>query len=153
MISPMSRGLFHRAILHSGTLNNAWSDPPRPGVARKQALDLAEHVNCTTTNRTTEEIVDCLRGISPQDIVSFTSNAPYPVVEYPHDDETAFIGERNFDGLSSNSIEIPILLGMNSEEGLLSMACMIPNRATRMSIALEIFISQHTSATVKRSIF
>lgn len=125
MISPMSRGLFHKAILNSGTLHNAWCDPPRTGVARQQALRLAEHVNCTTENTTTEEIVECLRGVRPEDIVAFTSYAPYPVVEMSESDEVPFIGERSFDDLARDSIEIPILLGMNSEEGLLTMACKV----------------------------
>lgn len=125
MISPMSRGLFHKAILNSGTLNNGWSDPARPGVARQQAINLAEHVNCATEDRTNEEIVECLRGISPQDIVGFSSSAPYPVIESFDGDEDAFIGERNYDELLLNSVDIPVLLGMNSEEGLLTMACMV----------------------------
>lgn len=122
MISPMSRGLFHRAILNSGTLNNAWSDVARSGVARQQAFNLAEHVNCSTQDTTTEEIVACLRGVSAQDIVGFNSVAPYPVVEPSETDDVAFIGERNYDNLFSNSVEIPMLIGMNSEEGLLTAA-------------------------------
>ncbi len=119
----MSRGLFHKAILHSGTMNNAWSDPPRRGIARQRAFNLANHVNCTTEDRTTEEIVECLRGISAEDILSFSSSSPYPVIEYSEAAENVFIGERDFDKLHSNSVEIPILIGMNSEEGLLMTAC------------------------------
>ncbi|KAJ6649230.1 Juvenile hormone esterase, partial [Pseudolycoriella hygida] len=122
MISPMSRGLFHKAILNSGTLNNAWCDPPRSGIPRQQAMNLAEYVNCTTEDATTEEIVQCLRGISARDIVSFNSVAPYPVVESFESDEDAFIGERNLNALFANSLDIPMLVGMNSEEGLLTMA-------------------------------
>lgn len=123
MLSPMSRGLFHKAILNSGTLNNGWCDPARTGVAKQQALNLAEHVNCLTEESSTEEIVECLRERSVQEIVSFSSSAPYPVVENFETDEEAFIGQRNFDDLHSSSVNIPILLGMNTEEGLLNIAC------------------------------
>lgn len=124
MISPMSRGLFHKAILNSGTLNNAWSDPPRQGVAKLQAIRLAEHVKCPTQDKTTEEIVECLRGVSAEDIVGFSSVAPYPVIESfeADDDDDAFIGNEHFNDLLRNSVEIPVLLGINSEEGLLYMA-------------------------------
>lgn len=114
----MSRGLFHKAILHSGTLNNGWSDPQRAGVHRQQALGLAEHVNCTRDDRTTEEIVACLRGVPVEHILSFGSQAS-PVVEHVQAEEDAFIGSRNFDAHILNSIDIPMLLGINSEEGLL----------------------------------
>lgn len=141
MISPMSRGLFHKAILNSGTLNNAWADPARPGVARQQAMNLAEHVNCSTQDRTNEEIVECLRGISQQDIVGFISAAPYPVVESFSADEDAFIGERNYDELLANSLEIPIMLGMNTEEGLLSMACKVLEQLTFIVTKILMFSS------------
>lgn len=141
MISPMSRGLFHKAIMNSGTLNNAWADPPQPGVARQQAMNLAEHVNCSTQDATNQEIVECLRGISVQDIIGFSSSAPYPVVESAEADEDAFIGERNFDDLSSSSIEIPVLLGMNSEEGLLTVACKVPQNDHLIVTIIRMFFS------------
>lgn len=119
----MSRGRFHKAILNSGSLNNAWSDPARAGVAKEQAMKLAVAVNCTVEDKTSEEIVKCLRGVPAEDIVNFGSTGPYPVVEAFESDEEAFIDERNFHELSSNSIEIPCLLGINSEESLLTMAC------------------------------
>ncbi len=122
MVSPMSRGLFHKAILNSGTLNNGWSDPARAGAAKQQAFNLAEHVDCSTEEMSTEEIVECLRGKSVQEILSYSPSAPYPVIEYFEADEEAFIGERNFDELHSNSVDIPVLLGMNTEEGLLNIA-------------------------------
>ncbi|KAG4067634.1 hypothetical protein HA402_005406 [Bradysia odoriphaga] len=136
MISPMSRGLFHKAILNSGTLNNGWCDPARTGVARQQAFNLAEHVGCWTNETTTEEIVECLRGMPIQDILSYSASAPYPVVENFETDEDAFIGERNFDDLHSNSVEIPMLLGMNTEEGLLNIATHLSN-----SLALDNIIT------------
>lgn len=122
MISPMSRGLFHKAILNSGTLNNVWSDPPRAGVPKDQAIRLAQYVNCTTEDKTTEEIVECLRGASPESILGFGASGPFPVIESFESDEDAFIGERNFDELFSSTVEIPCMLGINSEEGLLNMA-------------------------------
>lgn len=118
----MSRGLFHKAILNSGTINNVWADPARQGVARQQAIKLAEHVNCPTEDKTTEDIVECLRGVSAQDIVDFSSADPYPVIESFEADDDAFIGNEHFYDLLRNSVDIPVLLGINSEEGLLFMA-------------------------------
>ena len=60
MISPMSQNLFHRAISQSGTLQSFWADPDFSGVARKRAIQVAEHLNCTNVEDT-KLIVECLR--------------------------------------------------------------------------------------------
>lgn len=80
--------------------------------------------NCTTEDQTTENIVECLRIKSPQYIVAFNSAAPpYAVIEYSENDEDTFIGERNFEELHSNSVEIPIMHGTN----LQASTCILVN--------------------------
>jgi len=59
MVSPMSRGLFHKAIVMSGAVTGQWSLPDHQmEVATKQATLLHCHVENVT------EMVDCLRGVS-----------------------------------------------------------------------------------------
>lgn len=114
MISPMSEGLFHRAISNSGGLLG----PARSGVAREQAVRLAELMNCPTND--TETIVECLRQISPEDMIFSGLSFPI-VVESFESDEPAFIDQRNYNNRFSNFARIPWLVGMNSEEGLLNL--------------------------------
>lgn len=112
MISPMSQGLFHRAISNSGGL----AGPARSGVARQQATRLAELMNCPTLD--TAAIIECLRRISPEDMIY--SGVSFPiVVESFVADEPAFIDQRNYNNRFSNFAQIPWLVGMNSEESLL----------------------------------
>lgn len=120
MLSPVSRGLFHRAISNSGRL----AEPARSGVGKGQAARLAQLMNCSSTDDS-GEIIRCLRNVSPEAIITASAGSFPIVVESFESDEEAFIAERNFDDLFLNSIEIPWLLGINSEEGILSMACKI----------------------------
>lgn len=125
MLSPMSRGLFHRAISHSGTIYNGWSDPSRPGTAREKALKIAEFAGCT--GDTTQKF-ECLKIAPAKKLTEaltklyFWDNDPVvilqPVIEDFASDEEPFISERNF---GNNSVEIPWLIGMNGEEGLLKV--------------------------------
>ncbi|XP_074000282.1 juvenile hormone esterase-like [Rhodnius prolixus] len=58
MYSPMSRGLFHKAISQSGTALDPWTKTP-PGVARSRAIKMAQLFDCPTDS--SEAILDCLQ--------------------------------------------------------------------------------------------
>lgn len=63
LVSPMSRGLFHRAIVMSGAVTYQ----KLLGTNQKDmAIKQAKHFNCSTDS--VEEIVDCLQTIPAQDI-------------------------------------------------------------------------------------
>lgn len=136
----MSRNLFHRAISHSGTLNNCWSDPARHGDARRNALFLAEKVNCVPSNEAdTKAVIECLRKVDANVILEASmkmyhwDNDPVvlfvPVIEDFDSEEEPFIAERSF---AKHSVDIPLLIGMNSEEGLLKVS-------GKFSFSLSIF--------------
>lgn len=115
MLSPLSRGLFHRAISHSGSVNNGWSDPAREGVARANAIKIAENLGCSVIDTST--MIECLRGISGEKLTGVLSdlyewdNDPVvilqPVIEVEGDG--AFITERS---IANQSINIPWLIGI-----------------------------------------
>ncbi|CAL8128958.1 unnamed protein product [Orchesella dallaii] len=65
MLSPMSKGLFSRAISQSGTALNPWAFQMKP---KEIALRLAENVGCVRD--TSEELVECLRSKTPGEIVT-----------------------------------------------------------------------------------
>lgn len=116
MISPMSHRLFHRAISNSGGLFGP--APARSGFAREQAIRFAELMNCTTDN--SGDMIECLRQVSPEAMIFSGLSFPI-VVESFESDEPAFIDQRNYNNRFSNFAEIPWLVGMNSEEGLLNL--------------------------------
>lgn len=60
MVSPMSRGLFHKAIVMSGSATAQWKVPyDQIELAQKQARLL----NCSDNN-TIANIIDCLRTVN-----------------------------------------------------------------------------------------
>ncbi|KAH8330867.1 hypothetical protein KR067_008363 [Drosophila pandora] len=77
MTSPtMVRGLFHRAILMSGSAYSSWALVEDPVLF---AIKLAKEVNCTIPedlNRHHEQIVDCLRDVPLDDLYSADIQAP-----------------------------------------------------------------------------
>lgn len=63
MISPLSKGLFHRAISQSGTVMNGWTDPARKGFAKMRTIRLADMMGCPVSGTSMKEVVECLRKV------------------------------------------------------------------------------------------
>lgn len=77
MTSPtMVPGLFHRAILLSGSSYSSWAIVEDPVI---YAIKLAKEVNCSVPEdliKNHEQIVDCLREIPLEDLYSTEIQAP-----------------------------------------------------------------------------
>uniref|UniRef100_A0A8D8PL90 Carboxylic ester hydrolase n=3 Tax=Cacopsylla melanoneura TaxID=428564 RepID=A0A8D8PL90_9HEMI len=119
LVSPKSQGLFHRAIMQSGSTFCPWAMIPS-GIAKQRAEAFATLLGC---HGTVEEVGDCLRqipsdailktqlkfvewGIDP--MISFA-----PVIEPEHPE--AFITQHPY--LYKTSADIPLVIGFNSDEG------------------------------------
>ncbi|XP_075216335.1 esterase E4-like [Lycorma delicatula] len=75
MVSPMSRGLFHRAIAMSAGVIAPWVVINNP---LERASQLARLFNCPSGN--TKNMIDCLRKISAEDITSkFNEMQEFPI--------------------------------------------------------------------------
>ena len=71
-LSPLAKGLFHRAIMQSGAPNAyLGSISKTEGLRRTNAL--AEELNCTRTK--ISESIDCLRGKTVPEILEFSKRA------------------------------------------------------------------------------
>lgn len=66
MLSPMSKGLFHKAILQSGSPVCTWAVSP-PGLSRKRAHAVATISGCNFD--TSEDILQCLRQVPAQYLI------------------------------------------------------------------------------------
>jgi carboxylesterase type B len=73
MLSPMSKGLFHKAILQSGTPVCRWAILP-PGIPRKRAHTIATIAGCNYN--TSEDILNCLKKL-PVDYIVNVQNKLY----------------------------------------------------------------------------
>ena len=65
----MLKGLFHQAIMGSGTDLNMWSSNPTD-IAVNLTRQLAQNVACPTSP--SQQLIDCLRNKTVEDI--YTTN-------------------------------------------------------------------------------
>lgn len=122
-ISPLSKGLFHRAIAESGTSYNFGSLLPR-GYVSKQSHRLAELTNCTRSN--TKEIVACFKAKNARELadqlIKYREWQIDPIFIFGVVFETgpgAFLtGPKK----SWKHADVPCLMGTTSAEGLLRTA-------------------------------
>jgi len=76
MVSPVARGLFHRAILMSGSALADWALNNNP---QDTTLQVAKKLNCPIED---SQLGDCLRKKSYQEIINVTVSAPEFVTIY-----------------------------------------------------------------------
>ncbi|XP_073975537.1 carboxylic ester hydrolase-like [Rhodnius prolixus] len=118
MYSPMSRGLFHRAISQAGTALSCWATIP-PGVARSQAIYLAKKFNCSVDS--SQMILDCLRTINAYELIESST-------QYISGDESSYFLEPiidtnstnpfiPFDPQTSEPAPLPWIVGVDSVDG------------------------------------
>lgn len=130
MISPATRGLFHKAIIQSGTYFNPWAQPAHKGVPAKRANKVGELLGCNTKPNDWKNLLKCLHGKSAENITATVYDffewdtdpmIPFPpVVEPPSSSAFLSVHPRNVD--IPHSISIPIIVGITSDEGALKSA-------------------------------
>ncbi|XP_050531732.1 juvenile hormone esterase-like [Daktulosphaira vitifoliae] len=128
MISPMSKGLFHKAILQSGAPLCRWAVSV-PGLPRKRAEAVATIAGCFVHN--SKEILKCLRTIPAKTMADIyykffewnihPSVLFSPVVESCNSDEEAFLCRHPLVNFKQES-HVPVIIGLNSGEGGLYIA-------------------------------
>lgn len=131
MISPLSRGLFQRAISQSGAVLNPWA-MNRPGNPKNITNKIGKLLDCPTNE--SSALVKCLKKKNAVDIlnsVCLSQNkqvldqcnilSSRPAIEPDH--PGAFIKEEPAQSLKSGRIaDVPWLAGTNSHEGALVVA-------------------------------
>lgn len=125
LISPLTRGLFHRVIAQSGTAINEWALDRKPFEG---AQKLAGLVGCK--NDTSVNIVSCLRELPWEDIVEaayINQDEAYKNLDLGLEFQTptiepdlpgAFITKEPIELLQNGSIpDVPVVLGTTLHEG------------------------------------
>jgi len=131
LISPLSRNLFHQAILQSGSPTVPWGIIEK-NEAKVRGQKLAETVGCPTDLQDPESIVDCLRAVNASVLVnSETSNGiadfPFaPIVDGVFFDELPIDTMKNAHFKKTN-----LLMGSNTEEGYYFLMYFLPNLLKR----------------------
>ncbi|KAJ0180164.1 hypothetical protein K1T71_004755 [Dendrolimus kikuchii] len=130
MLSPMSRGLFNKAIAQSGTAFDDWAIGKD---AVNRAFRSGKVLGKDTNNK--DELLAFLRSLPAIDLVKLTFKTRtaeekhrglpmyfVPVVEKKFDSVEPFMTEDPIDvALAKKYDNIPLLIGYNSHEGLLML--------------------------------
>ncbi|KAF4526360.1 hypothetical protein B566_EDAN014098 [Ephemera danica] len=122
MLSPLAKGLFHRAVLHSGSAHSVWA-LQRDAVL--QSRKAASRLGCGQTDNATA-MVTCLRGLEPQKFAemerTFRKKSGQQTFFAPSieaaDAEEAFLKEDPRDTLARGEVQdVPLMAGYTSDEG------------------------------------
>jgi carboxylesterase type B len=125
MLSPMSRGLFHKAIAQSGCALNPWSRAKRFDRKMYDVFDYNESSN--------ENIAEYLRNLPVEKLLECQFKMgyfldvnrmnPFGLVierEFAEQGEVPFLTEDPVDViLSKNFMDVPLMIGFTKMEGLL----------------------------------
>ncbi|KAJ8726118.1 hypothetical protein PYW07_000816 [Mythimna separata] len=124
LLSPMSKGLFHRAISQSGSALASWARQRNPMA---KAVALAKELGHNIEDA--HELYSVFTKTSLKELVStqlprkkgtlMFQNLPFvPCVEQPIDGVEPFLTETPFDILTSGEYnKVPVIIGSNDEEG------------------------------------
>ncbi|KAK4879934.1 hypothetical protein RN001_008080, partial [Aquatica leii] len=130
MLSPKSRGLFHRAISQSGTPLNPWSFQRNP-LEMTRRLASGFGINSTDNKVIVKELQkipydQLLKMIVNKNVMgpSLVYNAPPFSVSIESHSESAFLTSRAYKLLKKGKItSIPYIVGYNTEEGSFPYEC------------------------------
>nr|QDF58022.1 carboxylesterase [Laodelphax striatellus] len=131
MMSPLSKGLFSKAITHGGVATNPWAVTE---AAPEKAKQLAASLQCATAN--TSQMISCLKSVPGEDIVGnvrmfqpflYSPITPFgPVVE-PENADNAFLPHHPSIAIKSTISKVSWLAGLTSAEGLYPGAEFVEN--------------------------
>lgn len=120
MLSPLSKGLFHRAIAQSGTPVNHWGNQKHPLQLAKTVAGMA---NCPTNS--TEILIGCLREKSLYDLlrplVDMQRTPMFPIYYSPTVERSGghgFLTEDPLELLRTRRIvnKVPLIIGLTELE-------------------------------------
>ncbi|XP_077297214.1 esterase FE4-like [Arctopsyche grandis] len=154
LMSPMSRGLFVRAIMESGTCVSGWSTQTNP---EQNAFELAEKLGLDTTDK--QVALNFLQSVSSDDLVNasrieFTYEMDIlfcGTVEQRHPDVEPFLAESPLDMMvSGNYNVVPCICGLVSHEAIMFLGKNIISMVAdnKFSITLDqikVLIKRHAN--------
>ncbi|XP_077288427.1 venom carboxylesterase-6-like [Arctopsyche grandis] len=133
MLSPLSKGLFHRGISQSGTVCCPWTLQTRP---LEKAQFIGNQLGCPT--KSSKKMIECLRNRPAASIVATVKlfmpflHSPFspfaPVIE-PSKTDGGFLTEHPYHRIRKGATQdVPWLNSLTTQEGLYPVAVFLENR-------------------------
>ncbi|PNF42928.1 Esterase FE4 [Cryptotermes secundus] len=128
LLSPMSKGLFHRAIAQSGSALDPWAYA-EPDFLRWKAFTVGERMNCSAAGP--HELLRCLQEAGANTIVQSTVGQVFSTSETivplrptredeSQSDEEVFLSGKPEDLIASGKFHnVPYITGVNSREAII----------------------------------
>nr|WNK22294.1 carboxylesterase 20 [Athetis lepigone] len=125
LVSPMSKGLFKRAIMQSGSALGAWALQLEP---LETASQLAKQMGHTTTDPI--EIYNIFSNMTAEDLLKYriprkdgdiviSENVFVPCIEKKITDVSRFLPDSPYNLITQDKYnKVPVIIGFNSAEGL-----------------------------------
>lgn len=146
VLSPMSQGLFHRAICQSGTALHWWAFT---NTAQDRAFRLGQALGCNSSNP--DELLQSLQKAPAEDIVGAISKVPskaekrqmvlfffVPTVDNVAGNNEVFLPAHPYDLIITGKFQhVPHIIGANSAEGLLSLSGLTDTAVKRIDSDLQ----------------
>ncbi|XP_049775007.1 esterase FE4-like [Schistocerca cancellata] len=147
MLSPMAKGLFHKAIIQSGAAFCPWAFTNEP---RKNALKLAASLGCNSTD--SNDILSFLSKVPQKKIhensmklfskedMKYKFEVVFPPTVEKYASNSCFLPKHPLILSQNSKQEIPLLIGSTSKEGYIFM---------REAIQDTSILAKHFEATVE----
>ncbi|XP_063883726.1 esterase E4-like isoform X3 [Scylla paramamosain] len=117
-LSPKSEGLFARAILQSGSAFSSWA---LGSNYKKTAIQVAQHVGCENHVNSSHEMVECLRGVKSEDLVTtlpkLLTSLWFPLLLGPRIDSDLLPDYPEVLARMKKNNQIDLISGYTSEDG------------------------------------
>ena len=127
ILAPDAKGLFHRAILQSGSPNSYLGSEPSSKNEPKTGV-LADAFKCDKTSLTT--MVECLKTKTVNEIIDATKTALQNGDSYIPTWNTTFLPHNPWHALKEGHFNpVDVIQGLNRDEGSIFVVQLFPNLA------------------------
>ncbi|XP_064620994.1 neuroligin-4, Y-linked-like isoform X2 [Lineus longissimus] len=121
LLSPLSKGLFHRAVIQSGPVNAHWGMYGKNESPKKYFRGVTEAIGCNYG--TTKDMVNCLRELPYDVLMGRQMNIVFKSFAMAESDNKPTVDGRvipkHYEDLIKEGAvnRVPVMLGVTSEEG------------------------------------
>ncbi|XP_072027674.1 acetylcholinesterase-like [Amphiura filiformis] len=129
-LSPLSKGLFARAIMQSGNAAAPWAQQDDAENIRKGAFSLGKAVGCNDMNEeNTKQLVDCLMDATADELVQAYQTVLAGGTFFSPVFDGKFFTERSKDLIQKRSFAVgnmDVLVGHTKDEGMMYIFTLYP---------------------------